>query len=276
MRSLSPPQQNYRSVLEAKFTERLARNPKYSLRAFARDLSLSSARLSEILSGKKGLSRQAAQQIARRLGMSEKEQETFCDRVDAEHCRSPLGRKAAQARLVQQHSERSRDLTVDHFQLIENWYHLAILQYLKIWPDLARPQDMAQKLEISENEAKLALGRLERLDLIEKTPSGGYRVLQDWVTSGGRAPSASVKKFHRQVLQRAQQALDTRQFEQRQFRTTVFPARIRDLPEIQARIDAFSKSLIKEFSVGARDSDVFALGVQVFPLSRPEEEEKNE
>lgn len=263
---------SYRALLEAELTERIARNPKYSLRAFARDLSMGSARLSEVLSGKKGISRQAALQIAERLGLRESEKDVFCDLVDAEHCRSPLGRRAARARLKAKQTENSKDLSLDHFQMIENWYHLAILQYLKIWPSRCEPQEIARRLEVSENEIKLGLGRLERLELIEKKPNGGYRVLQNWITGGGRVPSASVKKFHHQVLQRAQLALDSRRFEQRQFRTTMFPARIRDLPEIQERIEAFSKRLVQEFSIGSEDAEVFALGVQAFPLSRPEED----
>ncbi len=57
-----------RSFLRLEFERRLKRNPRYSLRAFARQIGLQPARLSYVLSGKHGLSRDAAALIASRLG----------------------------------------------------------------------------------------------------------------------------------------------------------------------------------------------------------------
>lgn len=52
-------------------------NPKYSLRAFAKKLSLSPSKVSEVLSGKKRLGVERAEDIAKRLGLSSLEKELF-------------------------------------------------------------------------------------------------------------------------------------------------------------------------------------------------------
>src|SRR2546430_13739191 len=54
---------DYRRVLRKELESRCRTSPRYSLRAFARDLKISPSRLSEILSGKQGLSRAAARGI---------------------------------------------------------------------------------------------------------------------------------------------------------------------------------------------------------------------
>jgi hypothetical protein len=60
---------SYRDLLKRELESRCGRNPRYSLRAFAKDLGLSAPRLSHVLNGRFGLSRAAAEAIADKLGL---------------------------------------------------------------------------------------------------------------------------------------------------------------------------------------------------------------
>jgi transcriptional regulator with XRE-family HTH domain len=55
------------------FNERKDKNPRYSLRAFARSLGVSSGQLSEILSGKRPLSHKLARRVSIALALTENE-----------------------------------------------------------------------------------------------------------------------------------------------------------------------------------------------------------
>lgn len=55
------------------FNERKEKNPRYSLRAFARSLGVSSGQLSEILSGKRPLSHKLARRISIALALTTEE-----------------------------------------------------------------------------------------------------------------------------------------------------------------------------------------------------------
>lgn len=55
------------------FNDRKEKNPRYSLRAFARSLGVSSGQLSEILSGKRPLSHKLARRISIALALTEDE-----------------------------------------------------------------------------------------------------------------------------------------------------------------------------------------------------------
>ncbi len=54
-------------ILTKAFDEKRSRNPRYSLRAFSRDLGISASQLSSILSGHKKLSAEHACRIAMKL-----------------------------------------------------------------------------------------------------------------------------------------------------------------------------------------------------------------
>ena len=59
-----PLHEDYRDILREELAARTETNPQYSLRAFARDLGIGSARLSEVLNGNTGLSRPAAEPLS--------------------------------------------------------------------------------------------------------------------------------------------------------------------------------------------------------------------
>src|SRR5689334_15303008 len=93
-------QQDFRSTLRNELAERCRRNPRYSLRAFARDLGIEPARLSDVLNEKKGFSKTLALRLASRLGFSEKETERFVESVESLHARSKTARRIATERLA--------------------------------------------------------------------------------------------------------------------------------------------------------------------------------
>jgi uncharacterized protein (TIGR02147 family) len=270
---------HYRDLLRSELALRFQKNPRYSLRAFARDLSLSSARLSEVMSGKKGLSRAAAHKIAQRLGLNETEQSFFCDLVDSEHARSQPARKEAKAR-VAGHDASTRDpsgapvpayqihqLTLDTFRYVEDWYHVAILQYLKIDRKPRSPQAIAREFGLAEFEVKEALDRMVRLELLEQRKNT-WVPLHNWTLSGAGIPSRSIRKHHEQLIDQSKKALHLLPLDRRTFRSSVFSTEPGRLPEIEERIKRFSLEIIEQFSTTNSASEVVALTLQFFPLTQ--------
>ena len=62
---------SFRALLRAELAKRCARNPRYSLRAFARSLGIDHATLSQLLRGKRQITRAAILRLGRRLGLDE-------------------------------------------------------------------------------------------------------------------------------------------------------------------------------------------------------------
>jgi uncharacterized protein (TIGR02147 family) len=92
----------YRDILKEEFSQRRRRNPRYSLRAFARDLKLSPSMLCDVINGNHGLSRAGASKVAQALNLNPQESEFFCDLVDCTNARSAIKRETARLRIVTQ------------------------------------------------------------------------------------------------------------------------------------------------------------------------------
>jgi transcriptional regulator with XRE-family HTH domain len=111
-----------RELLRAELAERCRRNPRYSLRAFARASGVSHTVLSLVLAGKRPLSRKAAERLADYLNL------------DPDRRRALLRPSRERAGLPTAPGCEYRQLSLDAFDLISDWHHLAILSALEL-PD---------------------------------------------------------------------------------------------------------------------------------------------
>ena len=79
----APSPTTFAAVLRAELTRRCARNPSYSLRAFARALDVDHATLSQILRGRRALTRDTILQLGQRLGLEPARLEAFVRDAEA-------------------------------------------------------------------------------------------------------------------------------------------------------------------------------------------------
>ncbi|HVK62126.1 MAG TPA: TIGR02147 family protein, partial [Bdellovibrionales bacterium] len=160
--------QDYRVYLKGVLEQRLRDNARYSLRAFARDLQVTPARLSEILNRKKGLSLEAATLMAKRLSLSEQETRFFCDLVQMADARSASAKKVAEIRIDREiQSQNFNTIQLDVFKVISDWHHFAILELTLVDGFRSDSAWIAKKLGISAHEVKAAIDRLVTLELLE-------------------------------------------------------------------------------------------------------------
>ncbi len=86
---------DYRAILRLEFNLRRSRNPKYSLRAFARDCKISPSRFSEVLNEHNHLSISSGLKIAQYLGLPPQAAKSFIDSIFLESQKAD-GRKGSQ------------------------------------------------------------------------------------------------------------------------------------------------------------------------------------
>jgi uncharacterized protein (TIGR02147 family) len=254
----------YRALLREELEKRCERNPRYSLRSFARDLGLAPARLSDVLRGRYGISRVAAETLAKKLGWNAEERAYFSDLVESEHARSKIRRESAAERL-QSLSQTYQQLSVDGYQVVADWYHYAILELTitkTFQSDLAW---IAKTLGISEHIVTAAVERLKRLELLED--KNGKLVPTDAFTaSPDGIPSESIKKNHQQILEKAITAIREQTVEERDFSNMVLAVSKQDLPRAKEMIKRFRREFDAEFGKAATKDEVYCLGVQFFRL----------
>lgn len=262
-------QGDYLEWIKRAFSERCRHNPRYSLRAFARDLSLSPATLSYVMNGQKGLSMTVAQSVATSIGLNEKEKEIFCCLVESKHGRSKTSRVIAQTRLAQlEYHPKVTSLQLDVFQTIADWYHLAILQLVQIKNAQTDSKWMANQLGIHVFEVDAAIERLKRLELLF-VEDDRYRVTKEMVFAPDGVPNDAIRKFHRQILDRAVESVSSQTVDERYLNSTVLPIQLKDLPRAREKIKRFHREFDAEFTPAThgQGDHVYALAVQFFTLT---------
>jgi uncharacterized protein (TIGR02147 family) len=268
---------DYRQYLRERLEDRCQVNPRYSLRAFARDLKISSSRLSQVLQGKQGLSEQWAKKIAQRLGLSSPETEVFCTLVRASDARSKTQRRVAQIALETQQirQEPSQTLQLDAFRVISDWYHFALLELTLLPSFKSEPAWIARKLGIARFEAEQAVERLKRLELLEDQ-RGRLVSSESHLFTGDGVPSDAIRKFNKQVLEKASRAIDLQTMEERDISTLTIAVAQSELPRFRELIKGFRKQMnhksmedAKKTS-GNRPDEVYCLAVQFFRLTERE------
>jgi uncharacterized protein (TIGR02147 family) len=162
--------------LNCELVSRQSRNSSYSLRAFSRDLGISTSRLSEIISSNDGISMRSAQQIAERLKLRAPRKQYWLDLAAEVSSRSPVVRKTAAQRLSDfRKTDSLKRLEEDRFRLIADWYHSAIVELSALSDFQSDSQWMAERLGISKPKAEKALQRLLEAGLMEKDANGRWR-----------------------------------------------------------------------------------------------------
>jgi uncharacterized protein (TIGR02147 family) len=264
----------FRDILKEELAKRCAANPRYSLRAFARDLEMSPSRISQILNNRLGLSTKAARELVSRLDMSPAEADHFCKLVQANDSRSLRTRDSARAALDRYKDETGDYLTLqmDAFQMIADWYHYALLELLKTKGAKSDHKWLSRRLGISVYETEMAVERLKRLEFLEEKKGKLVPVL-DRYTTGTDVPSEAIRSFHKQLLTKAAAALEAQNIGERDITTVTAPVAVEDLPEYKRRIAKFRREMAALFAKRAANAtEVYCLGFQFFRLSEKTEE----
>jgi uncharacterized protein (TIGR02147 family) len=263
---------DYRLYLKSVLAKRIAKNPRYSLRAMAKNLAVSPALLSQISNGQRNLTPLNAVRFSKKLGLSRRESDYFCSLVQYQDAKHMESKAILQERIqVMRRGREVQNLSLDAFQAVSDWYHFAILEMLKIEGFKAQPKTIAKRLGISAVEAEVALERLIRLGAIQALPGGGYKRTMKGIRVESADRNQALQSFHRQMLEKAAMSLGTQSPKERHIGSETFSIDLAQIPEAQKRINEFLDEMAEFFARAKNPTETYHLGVQLFRLTRKEE-----
>lgn len=245
------PTRDFRLYLQEVLVARCRANPAYSLRAFARQLQMEPSFLSKILSGKRSVTPAILARLAARLELDPARVAAFAS--------APASPAAAEAAY--------RDLTADQFAVIADWYHYAILELAKTRGFSAEPAAIARRLGIRAVEARAALERLQRLEMIGLDARGRVTVPPaSHTTVSSPFTTAAFRKLQRQILEQAIDAMEEVPIELRDQSSMTMAIDPRLLPEAREMIRKFRRDLCALLQRnGPPHEEVYQLSVSLFP-----------
>ncbi len=261
---------NYRDYLNAELQTRIAKNPRYSMRALARDLALSPQMISSVLGGKKDLSVDSAAEIASKLGFDPSKTQDFLDAVVLEGCKSDLAKAMIRQRIEGRNQVRGgfRPLSLEMFKAISDWYHLAILELLDCRGFKSDVRWVATRLGISVHEVKEALARLKTLELLEERDGKLLRT-EFRVSALSDVPAAALREHARQIFAKGTAALQEQQQDERDVTSMTMAIDPRLLPEAKKMILQFRRKLCRFLESGDR-TEVYVFLPALFRLTQKE------
>jgi uncharacterized protein (TIGR02147 family) len=257
-----------KNILSEILSQRTATNASYSLRAFARDLGVSPQQLSNVINGRRGLGPSTAEKVVKRLGLDQTQKDFFLESLKAKFSKSKVQRVVSKSKLKSMMVDAStKNLEIEMFATISNWYHFTLLELIKISKNKKLTKSwFAKKLGIPESEVKLALGRLQRLELISKTESG-WEVNQDVIIADRGISTEAIRNFHRQILEKAIGALAFQTHEERYGSSSTIPIKVKDLALAKEMIQKFRIDFDKAVTDSENGEEVYGLSLQFFRLT---------
>lgn len=247
---------DYRNWLLDELCTRKELNPSYSLRAFSKYLKVNPATLSQVFSGKRGFSKKNALKIAQKFSLSPFETKKLLLAIR----KDTLSKEDISYDEVLQ-------LENDRFKAISDWYHYGILSLAKLKNNQASPIWIADLLNISVPEAKVALERLKRLKYLDVKNGKLIRLISTPLSIVSETPSPAIRKYHKQNLKLAEKAIDEIPMEERELSSITMAIDPKKMKEASNLITKFKRKFARQLESGKQER-VYTLSMQFFPLSK--------
>jgi uncharacterized protein (TIGR02147 family) len=247
-------------VLQNEFDKRRAKNPRYTLRAFAQNMGVQSATLSAVLKRKRTL---PANQIARLivdLKLSARQKNKIWKSV-----KTPL-----QASSLKEFWERPRLAIEPTYEaVISEWKYAAIISLTKIQGFQADEAWIAKRLGLTPARAGDVWTNLLKLKLVQVEAGGNVTTQMQNMRISTPIPSRTVRKAHIQELEIALQKIEEVPLAQRSFSSLTFNMSPKKLSVAKDLIRKFMQQMEDELENG-RVVEVYQLGIQLYPLTESE------
>lgn len=259
---------DYRETLKKVFLSRREKNPAYSLRSYARDLSVSPSMLSEVLSHKKKLTRKSATKIKDVLRLSKTDAELFLLSVDLEQSSPFQTSETVQTEITQRTSTgRTLNLSDDRFTYISDYRHLVMIALFGVKSFKYNLTWIANSLGVFQFQATKIFKRLQKLGVVQMNAKNEPELKKDFILSPDGIPSEAVRSFHRSTLQQAITAIEGVPFQDRSYYSTFFAIDQNDLPAIQDEVREFHRHLYSKYAQKETADRVYGVQNQLIPYS---------
>ena len=241
----------FRLWLQKQFTERCKRNSRYSLRAFAKSLDTDHSSVSQILSGKRVLSKKAMQSLCLKLSADPKDLRSF----------GLLERLSADEDFLQ--------IDIDSFSVIADWYHAAIMELTFIKGFKSDAKWIARTLSITTEEAKAAIERLIRLGLLVIDDGVLKKTSRLFTNQSNTSTSSAHREFQSQIIEKALLAIDECDSSEKDITSMTMAIDEKNLAKARELTRKYRRDMCALLEEGEQ-TRVYNLGIQLYPISKKE------
>lgn len=235
--------------------------------------------LSMVMNGKRLPSDGLCEAMARKWNLSLKEREYLRLLVQLDRKRGQ-GEDTAETVEMLRRVGGKRSAYVfneNEFSMIREWYYLVIKQMVETPSFNEDPAWISKVLrrKVTPAQCKNALEKMLEMNILERDAvTGRLKCVAGNTETSHEIPSSAIRIHHREMLNRAIEALEDRPVDERLFNSLTFTLDAKRLPEIRGHLLEFMRWLDAEFSSPSAES-VFQVGLQLFEHTQTTKPIKN-
>ncbi len=256
-------QMQFGHFLRGYLTASKAKNASYSLRSFSKKLGMNSGNLSQILSGKRPVSRNKVSQILEKLNVEENDVHKILFSEKSNYENFIFDKYFSN---FSSYKEISCDKLNDLLSTDLNFKIMALSETNNFELDASW---IANKLGANIDDVRTSLNFLvEREDInIEKN----HKKINSYYKTSDGVKSTAIRNLHKNTLTEAMDKINALPTSKRDLTSTIFSCSPKKYKEAQQLIRSFQKQLVSLMSSGAEKSQVYKLNVQLYPCTNSEE-----
>lgn len=261
---------DYRRYLADFLEHKKSEGGPWSHRYLQQKLGVKSAGyLSNILTGKKNMSREVAHRIAELLGLKKREQEFFLALVGFNQA-TTLEERNRYFRTLREFSlGHSAHLSPERLSLFKRWYHVALVELVQCPGVGTDPEVLARMLLPNPGLAAVrdALEDLERWGFIQRQQTRFVR-METTLSTGDDIESLAVANFQKETIDLAREAMDRFDLEERDVSCLTLALSEESLLKLRHEVRAFRKKLLLLSEEDLSADRVVQCNFQMYPVAQ--------
>lgn len=247
----------YIQRLKEDFAAKQRKSPRYSLRAYARDMSVHPSTLSLVLKGKRALPLKDSTVIAQKMNMGPKERTYFFESLYKTRARlDEIKISASDERLM---------LDESYFNVIAEWEHYAVLTLFDLTNFAPSLKEICRQLDLTETRAEVVVHNLISCGLLKETEKGLEKA-QCNVRTTEDVMSTALQKSHIEAMTMGIDKIKNVDVDMRDFSSVTFAMDPAKMPEAKAILREFRQKMTALMESGEK-TEVFQMAIQMYPLT---------
>ena len=227
------------------------RNWRFSIRGYAEKVSLSAGAMTELVSGRRCLSKQRALALLTKLELPDREANRLHN-------------------LITQPDIGERTPLHDYELMLNDWVYLAVLHFFDLDVGDRSPQTISTRLSIPVVKIQEVIVLLSNNGLLHKNLQGHWqRNSEEQLKTPDGLSSEAVRNYHHEGLTLAGLALENIPLDQRDFTSIIFAANSQKIDSAKKQIREMYREIVVPFTEPPRNQ-LYRLSVSLIPLTKEE------
>jgi uncharacterized protein (TIGR02147 family) len=263
---------DYRSFLRDYYEEMKKNSRFFSYRYFSKKAGINSPNfLKQIIESKRNLTAFTIDKFITALKFNEKEAKFFRHLVLFNQAKSAQEKQSHYMVLVSMmHMVKEQRLTALQHEFYNHWFVSVVREMVSLHDFKNDYKQLAAAVTppISVREARFAVKLLKSLNMIEQLPDGTFRQTDAAIISNSSIGRMAVRSFNREMLRKAETALDQTPVEERQIYGVTIGISKACYDVLAAEMAAFRDRVVSIVNSDTQSNRVYQMHLQLFPLSQ--------